>query len=93
MPPVRNFKYVLYHTALDFSLMAAYSVAGKNLFRIRTGKVIIGKEDLWVLLVDLFLAKVTKTILITKGIIPENLPESLSGKEKGLEILPIIYPK
>ena len=73
--PVRTLKYVFYHTALDFSLMAAYSVAGKNLFRIRTGKITIGKEDLLVLLVDLFLAKATKTILIQKGIIPENPPE------------------
>ena len=75
MPPVRNFKYVLYHTALDFSLTVLYSELGKNLFRIRTGKVIIGKEDLWILLVDLFLAKATKTLLIFKGIIPENLPD------------------
>ena len=69
--------------------MVVYSELGKNLFRIRTGKVIIGKEDLWILLVDLFLAKATKTLLIFKGIIPENLPE----KENSSEIIPIIYPK
>ena len=76
--PVRNLRYIVYHTTLDFSFMLIYSELGKNLFRIRTGKLLPGKEDLWILLVDLFLAKLTKTLLILKGIIPENLPE---GKE------------
>ena len=91
MPPVRNFKYVLYHTGIDFSLMVLYSELGKNLFRIRSGKIIMGKEDLWILLVDLFLAEATKTLLIQKGIIPENLPER--GPEIIPEIIPVIYPK
>ena len=90
MSPVRNLRYVLYHTTLDFSFMLIYSELGKNLFRIRTGKLLPGKEDLWVLAVDLFLAKLTKTLLILKGIIPENLPE---GKESNIKIIPVIYPK
>ena len=84
-PPIRNRSYVFYHTALDFTLMATYSLIGRKVFKIRTGKA-LGKEELGVLLVDLFLAKATKTLLILRGIIPENLPE----REKESEIIPEI---